>query len=242
MSTSGTDVKMAVRVKTRINKMCDKENDRYALSNVLVTKGLNNGELFLAATDGQALAVASGDGTTDMPHLIPSKAFHPVSEQTVQLNGAIEVISGKKGKIKHTVHEAIKQGEGGMYPNVTHVLEPMKQAEIYEQVVIDVELLLNLAMAINSESNDQRTGVVTLFVPKAMTRYDEKKGETVFDHYPEGCAIKVLGNSGAGLLMPLDGACEGKIEKFNWFANAYKYEFGQAWESIQPPKDENVSE
>lgn len=231
MSTS--DVKMTVRFNTRIDKVCDTESMRYGLANVLVTKGPNEGELFATATNGRALAIAFCDGRTDEAHYVPKKAFHNVKSQEVQLNGAIETISGTRGKYKRTLVDV--EQDAGRYPNVTQVVEEIKDVSNYEQITIDPELLVRLAQAVNDQTGE--TKGVRLFVPKRLERYDEA-GEKQ-ESYPEGLVIKVVGDKGIGVLVPMSDAGNTNEDRFNWFVRNYKPTFEQAAEWTPPAKDES---
>jgi len=229
MSTNVTSaVKMRVQFRTRIDKMCDSGNDRYGLANVLVTKGPNDGELFATATDDRALAIAFCDGTTDEPHYVPKSAFHNAKFQEVQLNGVIETRSGTRAKMKRTVADV--EQDAGRYPNVTSVVEEIKDARNYEQITIDPELLLRVAQAVNDQTGE--TKGVRLFVPKRLEKYDEAGDKQ--EHYPEGTVIKVVGEKGIGVIMPMSDAGNTDVDRYNWFVRNYKPTFAQAAEWTPP--------
>lgn len=181
-------------VPTHIGRVCNTESSRYAMDSVAVLADhRNDNQVFLAATDGRAIAVVPADreqlNNPEASGLTAGWLPRDMGKEglTVWLStGKVDTLFGSgirwvfehKGELR-----ARDVPEGGQFPPFLDLL-PL-DVDDCEAITINADALAKLAEAVSD--GDFAPGV-TIFLPRG----DKQR------------ALRVVGNRGIGLIMPID--------------------------------------
>lgn len=173
-----SEVNAWVMVPRGVDKVIDREATRYSLGCAVISPS-NNG-VFLAATNGRIATITQCVGQSDGNYLVPNRVLEKKAG-IAKMNGQweIEQKKGRKNWEKALVPSV--EPDNQRFPALKDVMQVGNREEVC--VRFDAKLLLQIAEAIN----DSSTGVTLLI--------DKEKPDQ---------AIRVVGDTGVGLLMGLE--------------------------------------
>lgn len=177
-------------VDTQIGKVCEESSSRYALGFVRIVPG-GKGEVKALATDGRILAAIDYPGETDAPRMVPADVFPPTF-------GDVELIRERPSNDDAVWRCGKKCADSnldvGKFPDVAHVFPSFDEGESYV-LTLDSNLLLTLAKALNTKDKGGHVSLI-FTLPKPDKGGGRRDGVD--------CVIGVLGERGAGVLMPIE--------------------------------------
>lgn len=146
-----------VQIPTKMDRCCDKEISRYALSSIQVTPAKEEGEVYLAATDSRKLVVIKSAGSADHQCLIP-RSMAP--KKNAEIDGWVKWRPGDDGKktssqwvrYDKSKRELIRGGGEyveGRYPSIGDIFPAADDR--YLAVRIDPVYLLDAFVAMGGE-------------------------------------------------------------------------------------------
>lgn len=178
-----SEVNAWVMVPRGVDKVIDAT--RYSMGCAVISPS-NNG-VFLAATNGRIATITQCVGQSDGNYLVPNRVLEKKAG-IARMNGQWE-IEQKKGRNWEKALVPSIEPDNQRFPALKDVMQVGNREEVC--VRFDAKLLLQIAEAIN----DSSTGVTLLI--------DKEKPDQ---------AIRVVGDTGVGLLMGLVADEKGRPE------------------------------
>jgi len=202
--TPPTEPILRLTVPTSIGKVCNSESSRYAMESVaILADHRNDNQVFLAATNGRALALVEADrervGNPEAAGLSAAWLPRDIGKEGVVTwlsLGKIDTLfgTGIRWVIEHKGElRARDVPEGGQFPPFLDLLP--HDLDDCEAITINASFLTELAAAI---SDGEFSPGITIFIPRGKQQR----------------ALRCVGNRGIGLIMPIDANHETQRAKW----------------------------
>lgn len=226
MSDSTSILKASVRIRTALAAVTDPDSSRYNLGDVRAVQGAD-GTVWLSATDGRMAAVIPAEGFVDRPTMLPHEIL-PLKKKDFGRDGAAVTLNGKWESRPYEIGKPFAgsakecpAGEReGRFPAMSDMFHPLPADVVLS---INAQKLLKLAEAINDGHSGNPLGCVTLLIRRA-------DDGTVTD------AVRVVGDAGIGLIMPLDAERTNDLARYNVLSESYRAADAQARDAERAAK------